>query len=62
MTACRNVAGDERVDAGDKSSIFDVLNNEFERAKNFFPTKRGYLHILSTNQLIFVVFVLFDLK
>ena len=32
----RNVTGDERAHARNKSSIFDVLNNEFDRAVKFF--------------------------
>ena len=40
-------------------TIFDVLNNEFDRAVKFFRSKRGYAHILSMNQLIFVPFLIF---
>ena len=54
-----NVTGDERAHARNKSSIFDVLNNEFDRAVKFFLTKRGYTHILSMNQLIFCCFCSF---
>ena len=32
----RNVTGDERAHARNKSLIFDVLNNEFDRAVKFF--------------------------
>ena len=48
----RNVTGNERVDAEDKSSIFNGLNNEFDRAMMFFLTNGGYMYILSMNQLI----------
>ena len=54
----RNLTGDERAHAQNKSSsIFDVLNNEFDRAVKFSVTKRGYTHILRMNQLIVVVFL-----
>ena len=56
----RNVTGDERAHARNKSSIFDVLNNVFDRAMKFFRTKRGYTHILSMNQLIFCCFCSFQ--
>ena len=36
-----------------------MLNNEFDRAVKFFLSKRGYAHILSMNQLIFVFFLIF---
>ena len=55
----RNVTGDERAHARNKSSIFDVLNNEFDRAVKFFLSIRGYAHILSMNQLIFVFLLSF---
>ena len=35
----RNVTGDERAHVRNKSSIFDVLNNEFDRAVKFFSNK-----------------------
>ena len=42
----RNVTGDERAHARNKSSIFDVLNNEFDRAVKFFPNKTWlYAHL-----------------
>ena len=41
-----NVTGDERVHAQNKSSIFDVLNNEFDRAVKFFSDKTWlYAHL-----------------
>ena len=47
----RNVTGDERAHAQNKSLIVDVSNNEFDRAMKFSLTKRGYTHILRMNQL-----------
>ena len=38
----RNATGNERADAQNKSSIFDVLNNESDTAMKFFLTKCGY--------------------
>ena len=41
-----NVTGDERAHARNKSSIFDVLNNQFDRAVKFFPNKKWlYAHL-----------------
>ena len=41
-----NVTGDERAHAQNKSSIFDVLNNEFDRAVKFFSNKTWlYAHL-----------------
>ena len=49
-SAVRNVTGDERAHAPNKSSksrpFFAVLNSKFDRAVKFFLTKRGYTHIL----------------
>ena len=42
----RNVTGNERVDAEDKSSIFNRLNNKFDRAMKFFLTNGGYMYML----------------
>ena len=53
----KNVTGDERAHAQNKSFILDVLNNEFDRALKFSPAKRGYTHILRMNQLIAVFFL-----
>ena len=59
----KNVTGDERAHAQNKSFILDVLNNEFDRALKFSPAKRGYTHILRMNQLIaFFVFCNIKLK
>ena len=42
----RNVTGDERAHARNKSSIFDVLNSEFDRAVKFFSNKTWlYAHL-----------------
>ena len=48
---------DERAHARNKSSIFDVLNNEFDRAVKSFLAKLG----LWTNWFV-VVFALFNIK
>ena len=53
----KNVTGDERAHAQNKSFILDALNNEFDRAVKFSLTKRGYTHILRMNQLIVVAFL-----
>ena len=56
----RNVMGNERVDAEDKSSIFNGLNNEFDRAMMFFSDKQWlYVHLKyePTNFLLFLVFL-----
>ena len=49
-SAVRNVTGDERAHAPNKSSksrpFFAVLNSKFDRAVKCFLTKRGYTHIL----------------
>ena len=57
LLSVRNVTGDERAHARNKSSIFDVLNNEFDRAVKFFSDKT-WLYAW----LFFVVFVLFNIK
>ena len=56
----RNVTGDERAHARNKSSIFDVLNNEFDRAVKFFSNKTWlYAHLKyePTNFLLFLFFL-----
>ena len=53
------MTGDERAHALKKSSILDVLNSEFDKAVKFSLTKRGYTHILSMNQLISFIVVVF---
>ena len=55
-----NVTGDERAHARNKSSIFDVLNNEFDRAVKFFSNKTWlYAHLKyePTNFLLFLFFL-----
>ena len=37
-----------------------MLNKEFDKAVKFFLPKRGYAHILSMKQLIFVFFFIFS--
>ena len=46
----RNVTGDERAHARNKSSNLDVLNNEIDRAVKFSLTKRGYTHTFRSTQ------------
>ena len=53
----KNVTGDERAHAQNKSFILDALNKEFDRAVKFSLTKRGDTHILRMNQLIVVAFL-----
>ena len=44
-----NVIGDERAHTRNESSILAVLNNQFDRAVNFFATKRGYTQTTLTS-------------
>ena len=56
----RNVTGDERAHARNKSSIFDVLNNEFDRPVKLFSNKTwlyAHLRYESTNFLLFLFFL-----
>ena len=56
-----NVTGDERAHARNKSSIFDVLNNEFDRAVTFFFSNKTWLYAHlkyePTNFLLFLFFL-----
>ena len=55
-----NVTGDEREHARNKSSIIDVLNNEFDRTVKFFSDKTWlYAHLKDepTNFLLFLFFL-----
>ena len=55
-----NVTGYERAHAQNKSSIFDELNNEFDRAVKFFSNKTWlYAHLKyePTNFLLFLFFL-----
>ena len=55
-----NVTGDEREHARNRSSIIDVLNNEFDRTVKFFSNKTWlYAHLKDepTNFLLFLFFL-----
>ena len=55
----RNVTGDERGHARSKSSIFDVLNNEFGRAVKFFSNKTWLYAHLKYEPTKFLLFLFF---